>query len=357
MRQQFISSPARQSITLFVFLGGVFILCAVLFRPVLIPLIASFILYSILEPLSSRLVSRGFTQSTAINTVLAGLVSVIIASIVLVIPLVFAQMDRLQEQLPAILSEISSFGKNIDSLLSQKLGLHMDTGRITDQWLEKIQTWGASAVLTSAGFIMQVAMTLFLIPMITFFLLRDYRTVRNRVFNWLPNNTFELSWLIYYRVTKQLQRYLRGVLIQSGIIALISSLGFILLGLDMAILFGCLAGLLNLIPYIGPLLAMVPPVFLILGSGSLDVWLVIGVISVVLAAQIVDNLIVIPTIIANTVDLHPLVVLLGVIVFGYMFGFIGMLVAIPLLSTAKIILSGLLYGLRGKESMQFTYHS
>lgn len=164
--------------------------------------------------------------------------------------------------------------------------------------------------------------------------------------SWLPNRSFELGCLMYYKVTQQLQKYIRGVLIQSGIVALITSMGFYLLAVDMPIIFGMLAGLFNLIPYVGPILAIIPPTLMLLGSGA-DILSVSGVIGVVLIAQLFDNLVTIPIFIANTVGLHALVILLGVIVFGYFFGFLGMLIAIPVLATSKIIFMGLLHGLHG----------
>jgi len=212
---------------------------------------------------------------------------------------------------------------------------------------DKIQAWGTSTALSSAGFIVDMVVVLLLVPVVTFFLLRDYESLRNKMMGWLPNRGFELGCLIYYRVTAQLQKYIRGVLIQSGIVALITSIGFYFVGVEMAVTFGILAGLFNLIPYVGPVLAIVPPAIMLLGSGA-DLFSIVGVAGVVVIAQVFDNLVTIPLFIANTVGLHALVVLLGVIVFGYFFGFVGMLIAIPALAVSKIIFMGFLKGLHGE---------
>ena len=196
---------------------------------------------------------------------------------------------------------------------------------------------------------MQVAMALFLVPLITFFLLRDYRNMRNRIIGWLPNSAFELGWLIYHAVARQLQQYLRGVMMQSGIVAAFASLGFYIGGVDMALLFGVLTGLFNLIPYVGPPLAMIPPILVTLGAPEIDSMALISIPIVVLAAQLLDNLVIVPTLIANTVNLHPLVVLLGIIIFGAVFGFVGMLIAIPAMAVSKIVFTSLVFGLSGEE--------
>jgi len=188
------------------------------------------------------------------------------------------------------------------------------------------------------------------VPIFTFFLIRDYRSFRNHMLDKLPNSSFELGWLIYYRVARQLQEYIRGIMIQSGIMSIITTIGFYAIGLQSPILLGLIAGLLNLIPYVGPLLATVLPVLLALGHIPADLWLVGAAISVILIAQIIDNVIVIPSVVANAVNLHPLMVIVGIIVFGNLFGFVGMVVAIPALSTAKIIYCGLKQGI----NTQFT---
>ena len=166
----------------------------------------------------------------------------------------------------------------------------------------------------------------------------------------LPNSNFELGWLIYHRVARQLQEYIRGIMIQSGIMSINTSIGFYIIGLDSPILLGLIAGVLNLIPYVGPLLAMVLPVLLAFGHMPLDIWLVIAAIAVILIAQVIDNVLVIPSVIANAVDLHPVIVIIGIIIFGNLFGFIGMVVAIPVISTANIIFRGLLQGMKSRNT-------
>ena len=323
-----------------------FLLAIVVLRPVILPLILSFILYSQLEPLTNKLLSWGFPEASAISIILFGLIGLIVFCLVLFFPVVLEQLSSLQEKLPVIWQELSNQIVSAVSLMSQKLNLDINLNKFTLNITDKVQHWGASTALSSAGIIADVFVMILLIPIVTFFLLRDYESFRNRIIGWVPNRSFELACLLYYRVTEQLQKYIRGVLLQSGIVALITSLGFYFLGIEMAIIFGVQAGLLNIIPYVGPVLAIIPPALMLLGSGA-DLLLIAAVAGVVLLAQIIDNLVTVPVFIANSVGLHPLVVLLGVIVFGYFFGFIGMLVAIPVIATSKIIFMGLLQGLGG----------
>ena len=346
MVSTFLKQPVVRAGYFYLLIVTVLLLAAIILRPVIIPLILSFILYSQLEPLTNKLLSRGLSESTAISIILFGLIGLIILCVVLLFPMLLDQLVSLQGKLPLIWDELTSQAYNLVNVVNHKFSLGIDINSFSARLSEKVQAWGASTALSSAGMVVDVLVIILLIPIVTFFLMRDYEGVRNRIMGWLPNRSFELGCLMYYKVTEQLQKYIRGVLIQSGIVALITTIGFYFVGVDMAVTFGILAGLFNLIPYVGPVLAMIPPMLMLLGNGA-DIYSLVGVAGVVLLAQLFDNLITIPVFIANTVGLHALVVLLGVIVFGYFFGFIGMLIAIPVLATSKIIFMSFLQGLHG----------
>ena len=167
----------------------------------------------------------------------------------------------------------------------------------------------------------------------------------------LPNSNFEMGWIIYNRVAHQLQEYIRGIMTQSGIMCVMTSIGFYIIGLDSPFLLGATAGVLNLIPYIGPLLAMVLPILLAVSEAPIELWLIGAAISVIVIAQLIDSIIVIPSVVANAVNLHPLIVIIGIVVFGNLFGFIGMVVATPTLSTANIIYRGLYQGIKMRHDI------
>lgn len=344
MIENLIQHPVVRATYFYILVLVVIAIAAVVLRPVIIPLVLSLILYSQLEPLTDKLLSHGVPESTAISIILFGLIGLITFSVVLVFPMLIDQFSDLQQRLPVIWNELTGQAFKLVEFVNQKFHFEVDMNNFSARFSDKIQEWGTSTALSSAAVIVDLFMILLLIPIVTFFLMRDYEGVRNRVMGWLPNRGFELGCLIYYRVTRQLQKYIRGLLIQSGIVALITSIGFYLVGVEMPVIFGVLAGLFNLIPYVGPVLAIIPPALMLLGSGA-DILSVAGVAGVVLIAQVFDNLVTIPVFIANTVGLHALVVLLGVIVFGYFFGFVGMLIAIPFLATSKIVFMGFLRGL------------
>ncbi|MDH5446201.1 MAG: AI-2E family transporter [Gammaproteobacteria bacterium] len=346
--------PIGRALIIYVGIILMLTVLVLLLKPVLIPLIIAFILFSILDPLKNRLMRSGLNAISSIIIVLMAVVAIGVVCLVIGIPLMLDQWEWLQTRLPTIATQVAKILDGLGASLINAMGMQVDT-RLGERWLTDLKSQSTDAVVSSAGIMVQSVFALVFIPLITFFLLRDYRKMRNTAMSWLPNKAYELGWLIYFRVAKKLQNYIRSVFMQSAIIAMVTVTGFYLIGLDTAVLFGVLAGFLNLIPYVGPLLSMLPPMLVALGSSTPDIWLLVSIAAVVLTAQLIDNIFVIPSLIASTVDLHPMLVLLGVVVFGYFFGFIGMLVAIPVLATSKIILKGLVNGLNRGTSEDMMY--
>ncbi|VAW63024.1 hypothetical protein MNBD_GAMMA11-1687 [hydrothermal vent metagenome] len=349
MFQAGLHHPLIRTIFIFSLLFSIIALFAALLKPLLVPIIISFALYALLEPVSEVFERYGLPASTSSLSVLLILIAFTAMGISLLLPHLAAQLSSLQDQLPAVWESIKSAITRINQHMVSSSGIDMQSTELMPHFVRQANEWGKTALLEASNFLINLSLLLVLVPIFTFFLIRDFRTFRNKLLDRLPNAFFESGWLIYYRVAHQLQGYIRGIMIQSGIMSIITTIGFYGIGLESAFLSGLLAGLLNLIPYIGPLLAMILPVLLALGHAPVDFWLAGAAVLVILAAQIIDNVIVIPSVIANSANLHPLVVIIGIIVCGSLFGFIGMVVAIPIISSANIIFCGLYQGIIQKK--------
>ncbi len=351
MLQTLIQHPLSRTLFVFSAICSVLILLAILLAPLLIPIIISFTLYALLEPISEIFERNGLSRNASSLSVLLILVVIGAVCVSLLLPHLSAQLSTLQSQLPVVWQSITSMGNDVSRHIATSLNLDMQSSGITQHFFNQVDIWGKTALIEGSNMLISLSVLLVLVPIFTFFLVRDFRTFRNNLLDKLPNSSFEMGWLIYYRVAHQLQEYIRGIMIQSAIMCVITTIGFYILGFDSPFLLGIVAGVLNLIPYVGPLLAMVLPVLLTLGHVPVDFWMVGAAISVILIAQLIDNVIVIPAVIANAVNLHPLVVIVGIIVFGNIFGFIGMVVAIPVISTLNIIYCGLYQGIKTRYNL------
>jgi predicted PurR-regulated permease PerM len=336
-------SPVTQALLGYLLIIAILFALLFLLRPILLPLILSVLIAALLEPQVSRLVRMGLSDSLAISLLLVLTVSLVVVFIYWIGPVLMEQMVSLKSRLPQMLSGLNVLLQDLNARLQGTLGSGIDLAAGLKGMLGKLDAWLSGLIVVIASGLAQGIIALLLVPIITFFLLRDYRRTRNALISLLPNSSFEKGCLIYFQVTRQLQRYMRGVLIQSVIIAALASIGFYAIGLEMALLFGLLCGAFNLIPYVGPLLSAIPPMLLLMGASPVEPQMFVYVIAVVLVVQALDNLVVVPVFIASTVDLHPLLVMLGVIVAGSLFGFWGMLLAIPFMAASKILIRDL-YG-------------
>jgi len=352
MIQALIQHPLSRTLFIFSMITTVIALLAILLAPLLIPIIISFALYAVLEPISEIFERNGLSRNASSLSVLLILVAIGGLCASLLLPHLSSQLSSLQSQLPIVWQTITSMGNDISQHIISSLGLQMQSSGLTQHFFSKANDWGKTALIEGSNMIISLSILFVLVPIFTFFLIRDFRNFRNSLLDKLPNSSFEMGWLIYYRVARQLQEYIRGIMIQSGIMSVVTTIGFYAIGLDSPFLLGLVAGVLNLIPYVGPLLAMALPILLALGQTPVEFWMVGAAISVILIAQLIDNVIVIPAVIANAVNLHPLAVIVGIIVFGNLFGFIGMVVAIPVISTMNIIYSGLYQGIKTRYDLK-----
>lgn len=331
------SSAYLDTFKLLAFLGAIFLLAFYLLASVLLPIIISFALYAIIEPFTNYLVRRNINHSVAIIIMLIAMLFFSILAISFALPQLIEQVAFLKNKLPGIFDQLESLFTVYSEKIAELIGIEFNVSDIVVSILSQSSSLGNSLLVNISEQVFAITLSMILVPLLTYFILKDFKSVRNKMLNWLPNSSFELGWLIYHRVTHQLVAYTRGVMIQSSIMACVAMLGYLIIGLDIPVLLGVITGLLNLIPYIGPLISMFLATLVASAVTPFDPTLIYLAIAVVIVAQIVDNVVVIPSVIANAVNLHPVLVIFGLIIFGNLFGTIGVILAIPAMAAIKII--------------------
>jgi len=176
---------------------------------------------------------------------------------------------------------------------------------------------------------------LVLVPFLLFFILKDGPTLRKSFIAWAPNRYFEFVLNLLHKMYRQLGNYLRGKLVTTLVVAALSTVALWLLDVDSYLILGVVAGLANLIPYLGPVFATVLAVAVsMLGGAPLRTGL--AIIAAFIVVQLIDNLVLNPLVVARNVKLHPVTVLLVVLIGGKFFGVLGMLLAIPAAAILKV---------------------
>jgi predicted PurR-regulated permease PerM len=184
-----------------------------------------------------------------------------------------------------------------------------------------------------------------IIPFITFFLLKDGVQIRRSLLSLVPNRYFEITLAILDKVEANIGRYFQALLVQCTSIAVIASILLWVVGLQNALAIGIFTGLANTIPYFGPFLGFIGGGLVgVAQTGTLS--LVPGVAVAMALTQLADNVLLQPLIFSRAAQAHPLVILFVVLVGAQLAGIVGMLVAIPLATTVRVVIEQVLWSLR-----------
>jgi len=186
---------------------------------------------------------------------------------------------------------------------------------------------------------MRIGSLLLLVPLFSFFFLRDSRRIMRALVSLTPNRYFETVLDIYAHVSWQLAHFIRGRILEALIIGIVIWMGLSLTDIRYAPILAIIAGVTNLVPYIGPLIGMIPGLLIALvdlGVGGQFWWILC--VYVLIAQVIVDNFILIPILISKVSNLHPLGVILAIVMGGKLYGVLGMIIGVPIVSILNIFI-------------------
>ena len=188
---------------------------------------------------------------------------------------------------------------------------------------------------------------LVIVPIVGLFFLGEGRAIKRGFIEMVPNRHFEMVLNLLHRADIQLGGYIRGLVLSVTLISLLSITGLRLIGLHDYLVVGTIAGLANVIPYLGPAIGIVAGVVAaVMQESSIQVGVWLPVVGVFACIQIIDNVFVAPVVVARSVNLHPLVVIFVVLVGNQLFGAVGMLLAVPVTAVVKVSVQTLYEGLR-----------
>lgn len=267
----------------------------------------------------------------------------------LVIPAVFAQAKSLAHI--DLDRSIDLFRGPLDSLreVLQRYNLPIDLHGLEARGMAHLQgllnvgsiTTGVGAVLGLTG---GIAIGVFSITFIAFFLIRDGHLVRQAILSVIPEVYHAPIRNSMAHAVELLRRYVVGLLVEAFIVMVLVSIGLAIIGIDGWLLLGFVAGVLNIIPYVGPLMAAALGLAVAFTSPDLAtpdqlLWMLVKVGSVFGISQFIDNMVLQPMIYARSVKAHPLEVFLVILIAGNLAGLAGMIVGIPAYGTLRILIS------------------
>lgn len=310
-------------------------------RGVLFPFIVSFVLAYLFKPLADRLEDRKVPRTLAVLILLILTLGILVLGGLILIPSLVKEIQELMGQIPKLAGQLADL---IENNLSRLLAsLKIDWMKIQQGLLEEIPS-RAEKVLSNlskgiAGigtFVSQI-FNIILIPILTFYFLKDYEQIRRWILDFIPRKYRNIVTFYQWRLNRIIGGYIRGQLIVCSIVGILTGAGLALFGIPFAILLGVVAGLLNIIPYIGLYislgLALLTAFFT---AGPLIAMLKIG--GVFLFVQSLEGYIISPKIVGKRVGLHPLAVIFSILVFARFFGFWGLIIGVPTAALIKFLI-------------------
>ncbi len=325
-----------------VFAVGFFWVMASMGEVVALVLIAALLAY-VFDPLASLLEARGLGRTLATTLVFAGILLLLGGVFFLLLPVVVAEVRAIQTGFDIEQARVAI--EDVEGWLETRLAvLGVEDLDILGAVQQFIVT-NVDDVLSYVPSVVVLITQLAILPFIMFFLLKDGRRIKKGFINLAPNRYFEFTLNVLHKTDVQLGNYLRGQFIASSVVALLSIAALWLLKVDYFVLIGLFAGLTNMIPYLGPVTgATVAALISVVTTGNFDTVLPIIVAFVII--QAIDNVGVSPLVLARNVKLHPLLILLTLILAGKFFGFLGLLLAVPVTAVLKVFVQETFTNLR-----------
>jgi len=327
-------SPAQRQTLSWLAIALVGLVLVWLLAPVLTPFIVGAVLAYALHPPVERLAARGVPRVLAVLGVEVLALLVVLTVLLLIVPILSKELPLLRQQVPLLIDRFSLWAT---PWLAQ-FGIHaqLDTASVKEfvvQRLgENVEEWVGTALSSArigGSFLLAIVGNAVLIPVVLFYLLMDWPRQVQRLEALIPPRLQHGVRSFMDECDAVLGQYLRGQLLVMGILAVLYSIGLALFGFDLAVPVGVFTGLAVFIPYLGFGLGLV----LALLAGTLQFASAYGLIAVAVvygSGQVIESLFLTPRLVGERIGLSPLTVIFALLAFGQLFGFVGVLIALPL---------------------------
>lgn len=325
---RFILEPIGQ------FIGAVFV-----------PLIISGFLYYILNPLvgalqkvplsKTRHVSRGW----AITIVMLLLLSILVALLLTLLPVLVDQIASLVKNIPVLVDTIQHWANQISQInFSKEYGIDFNLDKL-QQEVQNIGKTVVSGMATSLSAVIakltSFTVTAITVPVMTIYMLYDGNKLAPFIQKVFPSKQQARISDILGRLNQTLAQYISGQVLEMIFVGVFTAVGYFMIGQKYALLLGVFAGITNMIPYVGPYIGLVPALFVALTDSF---WQAFWVIVVVLIVQQVDSNLIYPRVMGASLHVHPLTIIVLLLAAGNIAGIAGMILAVPFYAIIRTVI-------------------
>lgn len=311
-----------------------------LLAPILTPFVAGALLAYIGDPLADRLERLRMPRTLAVVAVFLLTFGVIALIVLLVLPLIRTQVVALLDALPGIFAEFERVWlPRISDMAGIETGDDVGIGAFVSRYSDVAGTWGATvfdAVSRSGGALAAAVISLFLVPIITFYLLRDWDVLVARIGSLVPASQRETVFGLASETDDVLGAFLRGQVMVMLALSAMYSVGLSVSGVNYAIAIGVVAGLVSFVPYLGFAVGIALASLTVLTQPE-PLLPMVGVVLTFAIAQFIEGSVLTPKLVGDQIGLHPVMVIFAVAAGGQLFGFFGVLLALPAAAVLSVL--------------------
>ncbi len=311
-----------------------------LLHDVLLPFVTGIALAYVLAPLADRAQRLGMNRTIAALVIVGALVVSLIVLILLLVPL-------LLQQGAAFISHIPEYFKRVKELIVDAnlpwlnwLG-DAESNKTFSDLVGQVASWLLTfsySVWTGGKALVSFASVLIVMPVVTFYLIRDWHSMIDKVDSWVPLRQRQIVRQLGREIDAAIGGFLRGQLGVCLVLGCYYALGLMLVGLEFGLLIGLIAGVITFVPYIGSMTGLMIATSVAIAQFWPDWKRIALVVTIFLVGQFIEGNIVSPKFVGERVGLHPVWLIFAMFAFGYLFGFVGLLIAVPLGAAIAVVL-------------------
>ena len=321
---------------------ALFIAFLMVFSSILLPFVAGMALAYFLDPVADRLERLGLSRMLATVVILIAFVIVFVLALVIIIPVLANQISDFIAHLPGYVSQlqalIASSGDTFlpDWVSGQIAAIKENFSKYLAEGAGFLGTL-VNQIWNSGKALVDIISLFVLTPVVAFYLLLDWDRMVERVDSWVPRDHVETVRKIASDMNDAISGFVRGQGSLCIILALYYGIGLSLAGLNFGLLIGLFTGAISFIPYIGSILGLVLAVGVALVQFWPDYPMVILILVIFFSGQFIEGNILQPKLVGNSVGLHPVWLMFALVAFGALFGFVGLMVAVPAAAVVGVL--------------------
>ncbi|MGH1417773.1 MAG: AI-2E family transporter [Hyphomicrobiaceae bacterium] len=319
-----------------------FILAIALLQDILLPFVAGIVIAYFVSPVADMLERIGLPRVLAALLIVVGATALIVLLLVFLVPILVTQTQQLVTALPDYMESLRTM---VETSARERLGDRFDSVKsmidqasrgMSENW-GSVAAWAAESIWSRGLAIFNFLSLLLITPLVAFYVLVDWHPMLAKIDGWLPRDHASKLRMLANDINNAVSAFIRGQGTVCLILGTVYAIGLSLIGLKYGLLIGIMTGVMTFVPFVGWALGTLTATCLAVVQFWPELTPVLMVVGVFLFGQALDAGFLSPKIVGSKVGLHPVWLIFALIAFSYLFGFVGVLVAVPVAAAVGVL--------------------